>query len=299
MGLALVVYFLLTRLRALRILSATRRGLGEACIVRIRRSRLIVEAVILVVVLGWWGAGVASRGAFDWDVGGSGSPLHATISGVWFVVGAGLVALATALVLVFTAKLASGWALDLRADFPRSAGSHTQVLRLALMNPGIVFIQPRRSPIIWVWTEIRAGALGIVMTLAAEGLADELPTTRGQLDDTIEEVDEDFAIDERVAGRRGALTWNALPRRLAAIAGAVPAHDYPLVLPPSDVPLDARSMGYWTAILSGVMSDRRRTKRVESRSHFDETGSVETILGAPQGRSPMRFASEAWRSLSA
>lgn len=79
MGLALVVYFLLTRLRALTILSATRRGLGEASVVRVRRSRLIVEAVILVVVLGWWGAG-AARGSFDWDIGGSGSPLHATIT---------------------------------------------------------------------------------------------------------------------------------------------------------------------------------------------------------------------------
>lgn len=283
MGLALAVYFLLMRLRTLTILWATRRGLGEASVVRVRRSRLIVEAVILVVVFGWWGAGVVARGSFDWAIGGSGSPLHATITGVWFVVGAGLVALATSLVLVFTAKLASGRALDLRDDFPRLAGSHTQVLRLALMNPGIVFIAPRRSPIIWVWTEIRAGALGIVMTLATEGLADELPTTRGQLDDTIEEVDDDFAIDERVAGRRGALTWNALPRRLAVITGAVRAHDYPLILPPSDVPLNARSMGYWIGILSGVMSDRRRTKRVESRSHFDEKRSVETILEAAPG----------------
>jgi hypothetical protein len=42
-------------------------------------------------------------------------------------------------------------------------------------------------------------------------------------------------------------------------------------------------MGYWTAILSGVMSERRRTKRVEGRSHFDETGGVETILEAAPG----------------
>lgn len=282
-GLALVVYFLLTRLRTLTILSATRRGLSEASIIQVRRSRLIVEGVIVVVVLGWWGAGVAARGSFGWDIGGSGSPLHATVTGVWFVVGAALVALATALVLVFTAKLASDRALDLRDDFPRSAGCQTHVLRLALMNPRIVFISSRRSPVLWMWTEIRAAALGVVMTLAAEGLADELPATRGQLDDTIDEVDDGFEIDERVAGRRRALTWNELPRRLAAITDTVPAHDYPLVLPPSDVPLDARSIGYWTGILSGVMSNRRRTKRVESRSHFDEQGSVETILEAAPG----------------
>lgn len=282
-GVALVLFVLLTRLRTLAIVTATRRGLGEASTVRIRTSRLTVEVVVVIVALGWWATGVAARGSFDWEVGGSGSPLHAKFGGIWFALGGGAIAIATVLVMMFTAKLAFARALDLREDFPRSVGRPPQALRLALMNPGVVFIAPRRSPLMWIWTEIRAAALGVAATLAVDAVTDELPVARGELGATIDEANEDFKLEERLAGHRGALTWNQLPAHLAAVTGTEPAHQNPLMLPPSDVPLDARSLGYWSAILSGVMRDRRRTKRVESRSRFDEQESIETILESTPG----------------
>jgi hypothetical protein len=276
-GLALFVFFLLTRLRTLAILAATRQGLREAAAVRIRAMRLAVELLAIVAILSLWAARTLDRGYFDWDVGGSGSPLRLKLAGAWFIVGAvGLTASVTAL-LVITGMMAFARAMRLRQQFPRSAAGRPHVLRLAVMNPGVVFVAPRRSPFVWVWTEVRAAAFGVVTTLAIEAVGHELPVSGLELSETVDEATDEFELEDRLTWRGRALTWNELLEFLATGAGVTPEPDQ-LVLPPADVPFGARALGYWLALFGVMRKARREAQRKAALAKFDERATIRTIL---------------------
>jgi hypothetical protein len=275
-GLALFVYLLLTRLCTLAVLAGTWRGLRGSAAVRIRASRIAVETLVAVTILGAWATSTLDRGSLDWDVGGSG--WHLELAGAWFVVGAiGLVAAVTFLLLM-TGTLAFVRAADLRDEFPRSSTRRTYVLRLALMNPGVVFISARRPPLVWAWTETRAAALGVVATLTLAAVDHELPAAGSGLSETIGDATEEFELEERLAGGGRALTWNELLALLAAVAGVPPAERGQVILPPAEAPIGARGVGYAIGLVVSIAETRRTTRRTAMLARFDERASIRAIL---------------------
>jgi hypothetical protein len=280
-GLALFVYVLLTRLCTLAVLAGTWRGLRGSAAVRIRASRIAVETLGVVAILGVWAASTLDRGSLDWDVGGSGWRLELT--GAWFVVGAVGLTAAVAFLLLMTGTLAFVRAADLRDEFPRSSARRTYVLRLALMNPSLVFVSRRRSPLVWTWTEARAAAVGVVATLAITAVDHEFPAAGSGLSETIGDATEEFELDERLARRVRALTWNELLTVLAAVAGVASAGRSQLILPPAEVPIGARGVGYVIGLVVGIAKTRRTTRRTATLARFDERASIRAILANTPG----------------
>lgn len=280
-GLALFVYVLLTRLCTLAVLTGTWRGLRGSAAVRIRASRITVETLVVVTILGVWATSTLDRGSLDWDVGGSGWRLE--LAGAWFVVGAVGLTAAVTFLLLMTGTLAFVRAADLRDEFPRSSARRTYVLRLAFMNPGVVFVSPRRSPFVWTWTEARAAAVGVVATLANAAVDHELPAAGSGLSETIGDASEEFELEERLAGRGSAFTWSELRTFLAAGAGVASAERSHLILPPAEVPIGARGVGYVIGLVVSIAKTKRTTRRMAMLARFDERASIRTILANTPG----------------
>ncbi len=281
-GLALFIYFLLTRLRTLAILAGTWRGLGEDAAVRIRFSRIAVESVVTGGTIALWATRAINNGHLDWSLGGSESPVHLELSGVWFIVGSIGVVTAVALMLGFTVIVALARAEDLRARFPRSAKGRPEVLRLAVMNPVMVFVA-HRSPLAWVSTEAWAAAWGVVSTLAMEGVGDELPRARSPLSDTVDDASELFELEKRWARRGRILRLSELPAYLGTVTGVAPVEPDPLILPPADAPIGARAAGFWVGAFVAARKSRQAARRSATLATFDERGTLATILADTPG----------------
>lgn len=281
-GLALFLYVLLTRLRTLAMLAGTQRGLGETAAVRIRASRIAVETLVVVAVLGVWATSTLNRGHLDWHVEGAGSHLHLELAGAWFVVGAAGLTAAVTLLLIVTGMMAFARATDLREALPRSGVGRPHVLRLAVMNPGVVFVT-RRAPLVWAWTELRAAAFGIVATLAAEAVHHEVPAADTVLSEAVDDVGDELELDERLAGRGPALTWNEMVALLARAAGVAPGEPDPLPFPPADAPVGARAAGFWLGLITGMRASRRTRRRAAMLARFDERASIRTVLETAPG----------------
>jgi hypothetical protein len=278
-GLALFVYFLLTRLRTLVMVAATRHGLEEAAAVRIRSSRLAVETAVVVSILSLWATNTLESGHLNWELGGT---MHLELSGAWLVVGVAGLTMGTTVLLNITWKMTFARALDLRELFPRSAARPPLALRLALMNPSVVFVA-RRSPLVWAWTEARAAAFGVISTLAIEAIGHEFPVARGELSEIVDEADEELQLDERLICGGRAITWSNLPTRLTTSTGAAPVEPDQLILPPLDVPLGARAIGYCSSLINAALKARRKAWRAATLARFDERGSTKATLEREHG----------------
>jgi hypothetical protein len=280
-ALALFIYFLLARLRTLALLAGASQALREAAAVRIRTSRIAVESIIIVITVGLWASRAFHRGHFDWNVGGSESPLHLELAGAWFVVA--LIPLTTALTVMLglTAFVAYVGADELRELFPRSRARRPAVLRLAVMNPVIVFVS-RRSPLAWLRTEAHAATIGVVTTLGEEAVGHELPRVKEALSDTVDDAAEAFDLEKRWARRRRAVTWVELPRHLAAATGmALGSADR--LAPPPDTLKGARAAGIALGAFVGERKARRATQRRATLATFDERARLEAILAKRPG----------------
>lgn len=275
-ALALFVYFLLTRLRSVAMLVGTRRGLREAAALRIRPSRIVIETFATGAILGLWATNALSRGNLDWEVGGSGSPLHLKLAGLWFIVGALLLAAGVGVLVAFAGFVAFARAEELREWLPRSVRGRPRVLRLAVMNPDVVFIAQRRSPLLWVWAEARAAVSGVLTTLALAELDHELPG--GGWDETVGEASDEFELDERLGQGRRALTWTELVAVLSAVSGRAPADPTLRRLPTVELPTGGRAAGALLGLFGGAMKTRRQTRNRRLLMGFDERTNIRLIL---------------------
>jgi hypothetical protein len=279
-ALALFVFVLLTRLRTLAIVAGTRRGLRETAAIRIRSSRIAVETLVAVAVLSLWVRSTWDRGHVDWNVGDSG--LRLQLAGTWLILGAAALFVAMTGLLLVTGWVAFARADDLRERFPRSAGRQPHVLRLAVMSPGAIFIAARRSPLVWMWTEIRAASFGILTTLGTELVGHRSPAVGSALSAVVEDATDELDLEARLDASGGALTWDDLLALLTAIAGAAPAEPRHPPLPPA-APLGARTLGFWFAVAGATLRARRTTRRAAALASFDERASVRAILERTPG----------------
>lgn len=115
---------------------------------------------------------------------------------------------------------------------------------------------------------------GIVTTLAIEAVGHELPVAGERLSETVGEATDEFELDERLARGGCALTWNELPTLLATVTGVAPVEPDQLILPPADMPIGARALGYWFGVFGVMIKARRVTQRTAMLARFDERANL-------------------------
>jgi hypothetical protein len=151
------------------------------------------------------------------------------------------------------------------------------------MNPSVGFVAARRTPLVWLSSEARAAAFGLVATLAIEAVDHGHPAVGHQLGEMVGDVTDELELEERLAGRGRALTWNELLAFLAAAGGGAPAEPDRLSLPPMDAPLGARTLGFLFSAFAGIRAARRTAHRKEMLATFDERATIRTILETTPG----------------
>lgn len=131
-------------------------------------------------------------------------------------------------------------------------------------------------PLLWVWTEARAAASGVLTTLALSELDHELPG--GGWDETIGEASDEFELDEHLGQGRRALMWNELVTFLSAVTGRTSVDPTLRRFPPIALPTGTRGAAYLLGLFGGARKTRRQTRNRRLLMGFDERTNIRLIL---------------------